>query len=311
MKKIIITGATGFLGTNVTERFRALDDVETIPLSSKDYDLSRADQVERMFRDHKPDYLVHLAAKSGGILSNKRYPADYFHHNILLLTHVYEAAARHGLIRMLVPMGGCSYPSTAPSPIREEEMWNGYPQVESAGYSVAKKMSLVLSFAYEKQYGLKSTVVIPGNLYGEYDNYNLEESHVIPAMIRKFHTAMREKTPKLTFWGTGKPQRDFVYVKDVAALFPFFLFDYDGPSPVNISSGTSISIRELAETIARHVGYEGSIEWDSSYPDGQMVKIFSVERLNALGKSCPTSLDEGLEQTMAWYTANYPDGIRL
>jgi len=311
MGRILITGASGFLGTHVTEVFRQHGVHDVLPVCSADYDLRIPDRVERMFFELQPDYVVHLAAKSGGILSNKRYPATYFHENMLLLAHMYDVASRHGVKRLLVPMGGCSYPAEAQSPIDETQMWDGYPQVESAGYSMAKKMALVLSSACQRQYGLDSVVVVPGNMYGEYDNYNLEESHVIPAMVRKFYEAERRGDRSITFWGTGAPQRDFVYAHDVAELFPYFLLDYTGDSPVNISSGKSISIRELVEHTARAVGYRGEINWDTSYPDGQMVKIFSVEKLQSLGKSCPTSLEEGLRKTIQWFQASYPDGIRL
>jgi len=172
-------------------------------------------------------------------------------------------------------------------------------------------MAVGLQDLFGMEHSLHSVVVVPGNHYGEHDNYSLSESHVIPAMIRKFHAARVGVQAKLVFWGTGRPLRDFVYVGDVAALFPYFLFEYKGDSPINLSSGTSISIRELAETIASLVGFKGAIEWDASYPDGQMVKIFSVEKLGALGKSCPTSLKEGLRKTIAWYEANYPERIRL
>ncbi|MBP2678313.1 MAG: GDP-L-fucose synthase [Deltaproteobacteria bacterium] len=304
MARIVVTGASGFLGHHVLEAFGKVGGHEILPLSRREYDLTREDAVGSMFADLRPDYVVHLAGLSGGIQSNRIRPADYFHENILLLTHMFHHAARNGVRRLLVPMGGCSYPATA-------QMWNGYPQGESAGYSVAKKMSLVLSEVYRKQDGLESVVVIPGNLYGEHDNYSLADSHVIPAMIRKIHAAKTRGERKLAFWGTGAPRRDFVYVGDVAALIPYFLFDYRGDGPVNLSSGTSISIRDLAGKIASIFGYGGEIEWDASYPDGQMVKIFSVERLRNLGKSCPTPIDEGLRKTVAWYEENYPGGIRL
>lgn len=311
MDTIVITGASGFLGTHVTEVFRTQATHKIVPLSSSDYDLRDPQQVERMFTELRPDYVVHLAAKSGGILSNKRYPATYFHENILLLTHMFDAASRHTVKRLLVPMGGCSYPADARSPIDEEQMWAGYPQPESAGYSIAKKMALVLSSAYQRQHGLDSVVVVPGNLYGEYDNYNLDESHVIPAMVRKFYEAKKRGDASIIFWGTGAPTRDFVYARDVADLFPYFLLEYNGDSPVNISSGTSISIKELVERTASAVGFAGQIKWDTSFPDGQMVKIFSVEKLHSLGKSCPTPLEDGLRRTIEWFQACYPDGIRL
>lgn len=311
MARIVVTGASGFLGHHVLEAFGKEGGHEILPLSRREYDLTREDAVGSMFADLRPEYVVHLAGLSGGIQSNRTRPADYFHENILLLTHMFHHAARNGVRRLLVPMGGCSYPAMAASPIREEEMWNGYPQSESAGYSIAKRMSLVLSEAYRKQSGLESVVVIPGNLYGECDNFSLTDSHVIPAMIRKIHAAKTGGEAKVTFWGTGAPRRDFVYAGDVAALIPYFLFDYHGEGPVNLSSGTSISIRDLAGKIASIVGFEGEIAWDASYPDGQMVKIFSVERLRNLGKSCPTSIDEGLRKTIAWYGENYPGGVRL
>lgn len=311
MARIVVTGASGFLGHHVLEAFGKVAGHEIVPLSRREYDLTREEAVGSMFADLGPDYVVHLAGLSGGIQSNRTRPADYFHENILLLTHMFHHAAKNGVRRLLVPMGGCSYPAAAASPIREEEMWNGYPQGESAGYSIAKKMSLVLSEVHRKQDGLDSVVVIPGNLYGEHDNYRLADSHVIPAMIRKIHAAKTGGEGKPTFWGTGAALRDFVYAGDVAALFPYFLFEYRGDVPVNLSSGTSISIRDLAGKIASIIGYGGGIAWDASYPDGQMVKIFSVERLRNLGKACPTPIDEGLQRTVAWYEENYPAGIRL
>ncbi len=309
---ILITGSNGFVGKHTMEVFSALKNFKIIGVSSKDYDLMKEDQVDKMFRDIRPDYVVHLAARSGGIYSNRMEPADYYYKNITLITQTFHYAHLHKVKKIIVPMGGCSYPSTAQSPIKEEVMWDGFSQIQSAGYSMAKKMSLVQSWAYKKQYGFNSVVVVPGNLYGEYDNYSLTESHVIPAMIRKFYEAKRSGTNKLSFWGTGKPQRDFVYAHDVASLFPFFLLEYDGDSPINISSGTTISMKELAAVIARKVGYTGEIDWDTTQPDGQMVRIFSVERLKSLGKSCETPLEVGLEKTIAWFDANYDKGrIRL
>uniref|UniRef100_A0A7C4TGT2 GDP-L-fucose synthase n=1 Tax=candidate division WOR-3 bacterium TaxID=2052148 RepID=A0A7C4TGT2_UNCW3 len=312
MEKIVITGATGFLGTHITKEFRNLGGYKIIPLSSKDYNLLKESEVIKMFEETGPDYLVHLAAKSGGILSNRKFPADYYFENIMLITLVFHYAYKYKVKRLLIPIGGCSYPATAPSPIKEESMWDGFPQIESAGYSVAKKMALVQSWAYKQQFGFDSVVVIPGNVYGEYDNFSLTESHVIPAMIRKFYEAKLNNLEELTFWGSGKPVRDFVYAGDVAKLFPYFLLEYKGDSPINISTEKSTSIKELAEHIARIIGYEGKIRWDTTYPDGQMVKIFSCEKLKRLGKSCDTPLTKGLERTIKWFTENYNKGtVRL
>lgn len=310
--RILITGYRGFVGTHVMQVFSELKDYNVVGVSSGDYDLMNEDSVKRMFQDIKPNYVVHLAARSGGIYSNRMEPADYYFKNMILITLTFHHAYLNGVKKILVPMGGCSYPSTAKSPIKEEVMWDGFSQVQSAGYSMAKKMVLVQSWAYKKQYNFDSVVLVPGNLYGEYDNFSLTESHVIPAMIRKFYEAKKNGTGKLSFWGTGNPQRDFVYAHDVASLFPYFLLEYDGESPINLSSGTSITMKELAALIAKKVGFKGEIEWDTSQPDGQMVKIFSVERLKSLGKSCETSLEVGLEKTIAWFDDNYDKGsIRL
>jgi len=309
---ILITGSRGFVGTHAMRVFSELNNYNIVGVSSNDYDLMNEEHVKRMFHDIKPDYVVHLAARSGGIYSNRMEPADYYYKNIMLITLTFHYAYLNKVKKILVPMGGCSYPSTSQSPIKEDVMWDGFSQIQSAGYSMAKKMVLVQSWAYKKQYDFKSVVVIPGNLYGEYDNFSLTESHVIPAMIRKFYEAKKNGTPKLSFWGTGKPQRDFVYAHDVASLFPYFLLEHEGESPVNISSGTSITMKELAALISEKVGFKGEIDWDINQPDGQMIKIFSVERLKSFGKSCDTPLGAGLEKTIAWFDSNYGKGtIRL
>jgi GDP-L-fucose synthase len=211
-------------------------------------------------------------------------------------------------------MGGCSYPATAVSPIDEGQMWQGYPQDESAGYSVAKKMGIVASRSYRTQYGLKTSVIIPGNMYGEYDNFRNGESHVVPAFIRRYYEEKKGGAREIVMWGTGVPQRDFVYAGDVAALIPYFIEEYDSVEPVNISTGTTITIKELADTLKSTMGFDGKIQWDRSKPDGQMVKIFDVSRLHGLGLSCPTPLAEGLAKTIAWFQAHYEtrgDGLRL
>lgn len=313
--KIVVTGARGFLGRHVMPilHHRYASD-KIVGLCRKDYDLLDPGAVHQMFEDHKPDALIHLAAYSGGIGANRTYPADFFHQNALFVTLVFQAAAEHKVKKMIYTMGGCSYPATASSPIGESQMWQGYPQHESAGYSVAKKMGLVASASYRAQYGLNSVVLIPGNMYGEYDNFRTQESHVIPALIRRFYEARAARKPEVQAWGSGKPVRDFVYAGDVAATIPFFLENYDVSAPVNISSGTTTSIKELTETVAKQLGYTGKIAWDTSKPDGQMEKIFDVSRLHGLGLSCSTPLEEGIHKTAAWLEKNYEcrgDGIRL
>jgi GDP-L-fucose synthase len=193
-------------------------------------------------------------------------------------------------------------------------MWNGYPQPESAAYSSAKKMGLVASEAYRQEHGLASVVVVPGNMYGEFDNFRPAESHVVPALVRRFFEARESNAKQVVAWGTGKPTRDFVYAGDVAATIPFFLEEYDSSEPVNISSGTCTTIRELTETVRDLSNYSGDLVWDSTKPDGQLEKIFDVTRMKALGLTCPTPLREGLAKTISWFAANYKtrgDGIRL
>lgn len=311
-KRILVTGSTGFLGHHIVPQLREKFSAELVCVSSKDYDLLVPGVPEKMVRDVAPDCVVHLAAMSGGIVDNKKRPADYYYRNITMNTQSFEAAFRAGVRKFLTLMGGCSYPGKAVSPISEDQMWNGFPQIESAGYSVAKKMMLVQSWAYRAQHGFNSVVLIPGNVYGEWDNFNLEQSHVIPALIRKYTEARDRGDKTITALGTGRPTRDFVYAGDVAATIPWFLANYDSSEPINISSGTRTEIRELAETVKKVTDFGGEIVWDTSKPDGQMDKIFDTTKLNALGLACRTTLCDGLERTARWFVQARVEGtVRL
>ncbi len=313
-KKILITGSTGFVGTNLVEEMNKQGYDNLITLSSKDYNLLEQNEVRKMFDDVKPEIVIHLAALSGGIKTNMEIPADFFYKNLIMQTIVMHEACNSGVEKYLTCMGGCSYPSTAPSPINEDEMWNGFPQIESAGYSVAKKMNIVQAWAYRKQNNFNAIVTIPGNLYGPYDNYNLNDSHVIPALIRKIYEAKMRGDKKIPAWGSGKPVRDFVYVKDVAKALIVTLENYDGDEFSNISSGTQVTIKELYDTVVEVMGFEGEVDWDTSKPDGQIFKGFDVSRMKKLiNFSCDTSLQDGLNETIKWFTENYnkPGAIRL
>ncbi len=304
--KILVTGVTGFLGSHLNQVLQQkYPDDEIFGVSSKDYDLLDQVEVKKMFAEICPNIVVHLAAYSGGIGANRTYPADFFYQNILLMSLVFEQAAKSNVDRLIYTIGGCSYPAIAESPIKEESMWDGYAQEESAGYSMAKKMGIVASKSYYAQYKLNSIVLIPGNMYGEFDNFRENESHVIPGMIRRFYEANERGDKEIQMWGTGSPKRDFVYAGDVAKIIPHFIDNFDIRGTFNISTGTTTSIKELAETIKRLMGYNGKLCWDLSKPDGQMIKIFDVDKINKLGLFCDTDIKTGLEKTINWYIEMY------
>lgn len=313
--RILVTGATGFLGRHL------------VPILQKKYtesvvtavghlagDLTKLEEAEKLLKQTNPDIVVHLAAYSGGIGANRQFPADFYFRNIMLMSNMFEACARAKIKKIVYPMGGCSYPATAASPIDESQMWQGFPQPDSAGYSSAKKMGIVAAEAYRTQYGLNSTVLVPGNMYGDFDNFRTGESHVVPGLIRRFIEARDRGDKEVVVWGSGNAERDFVYAGDVAALFPWFMESDEEHGPINLSSGTRTTVRELAETVHELTKCTAKLVFDSTKPEGQKIKIFAVDKLHKHGLTCSTSLRDGLARTIAWFEAHYKDtsdGIRL
>jgi len=308
--KILVTGATGFVGSNLVPLMRERG-LQPVTPGRKDYDLLEQAQVRRMLADIQPEMVIHLAGLIGGILANKERPADYHYQNAFLSEVMLHESCRAGVKKYVTLMGGCSYPSEAPNPIKETSLFKGYPHPLAAPYSLAKAMNPVQAAAYREQYGFDAIVLVPGNMYGPHDNFDLQRSHVIPAMIRRYYEARKKNLSEVTAWGTGRPVRDFVYVRDVCEALLIAAEKYDRPDLINISSGKPVTIRELTEEVARVSGFNGKVAWDTSKPDAQMEKLFDVTRMREwLGYECPTSLGDGLRLTADWFANNY-DRARL
>jgi len=309
-KRVLVTGAAGFVGRNLVPLLERTGCTLIAP-TRRDYDLLDQSQVRGLFVDTRPDVVFHLAGLVGGILANRGRPADFCYQNLLMGTMMIHEAWRAGVRKYITLMGGCSYPAQAPSPIAETALWTGYPQDESAPYSLAKAMSAVLAGSYRRQYGFNAVVLVPGNLYGPHDNFDLSNSHVIPALIRKYHEAKRSGLDEVIAWGTGRPVRDFIYVEDACTAILRAAEVYDSSEIINLSSGVPTTIKELVETVAELTGFQGRVRWDSTKPDGQMQKGFDVTRMRErLGYHCPTSLRTGLRNTIDWFETHL-DSARL
>jgi GDP-L-fucose synthase len=303
-QNVLVTGASGFVGSNLVEMMRTRG-IEPLTPGRADYDLREQVEVRQMLREHKPEVVFHLAGLIGGIGVNRERPADFNYENLVMGTMMLHECWRAGVKKYITLLGGCSYPANAPNPIKETELFQGWPQPESAPYSLAKAMSVVQAAAYRTQYGFNAIALVPGNLYGPHDNFDLNSSHVIPALIRKFLAAKAGGEPKVVAWGTGKPVRDFVYVADACEAILIAAETYDRADIINISSGVQVTIRELTESIAELTGYPGEVVWDTTKPDGQMLKGYDVTRMKQiLGCECRTSLRKGLRKTIHWAMDN-------
>jgi GDP-L-fucose synthase len=300
---VLVTGGGGFLGTHVVARLRA-ERLDPFVARRRDYDLTVAADAERLFADARPELVLHLAAEVGGIGANRANPGRYWYANLLMGAHVLEQARLRDVAKTVLLGTICAYPKFAPVPFREEDLWNGYPEETNAPYGVAKKALLVGAQSYREQYGTNAVYLLPVNLYGPRDNFDLETSHVIPALIRKMVEACERDEREIVLWGDGSPTREFLYVDDCAEAIVLAAHRYDGAEPVNVGTGEEIAIRELAELIAELTGFAGEIVWDTSRPNGQPRRRLDVTRAEALfGFRARTSLREGLERTIAWYRA--------
>ncbi len=304
-KRVCVTGGGGFLGSFVVEELRRRGARHIFVPRKKDYNLVHHEAVVRLLEDSKPDIVIHLAANVGGIGANRKHPAEFFYDNLMMGVQLMHEAWRYGVKKFVAIGTVCAYPKYTPVPFKEEDLWNGYPEETNAPYGLAKKMLLVQAQAYRQQYGFNAIYLLPANLYGPRDNFDLETSHVIPALIRKFITARDTGGEEVVLWGDGSPSREFLYVEDAARGILDATEKYDGPEPVNMGTGREVRIRDLANMIAEMVGYKGRIVWDTTKPNGQPRRALDTTKAKKyFGWEATTPLEEGLRRTIAWYEAN-------
>ena len=300
MSRVVVTGGAGFLGSRLTERLRERGHDAVVPRRA-DTDLTSMEDTRRLFDEAAPELVYHLAAEVGGIGANRANPGRYWYANLMMGANVLEQARLHETPKLVVVGTVCAYPKFTPVPFSEDDLWNGYPEETNAPYGVAKKAVLVGAQAYREQYGTNAIFLLPANLYGPRDNFDLETSHVIPALIRK----MIEAPAEVLLWGDGSPSREFLYVDDCVEGLLLAAERYDGPDPVNLGTGVETTIREAAELVAEATGFEGEIVWDTSMPNGQPRRSLDASRAERLfGFRAGTPLREGITRTVAWYRAH-------
>ena len=301
-KNILVTGGSGFLGQHVVKKLEEVGCKRVFVPRSRDYDLVEMEAVKRLYRDSKPDVVVHLAARVGGIGANMANPGAFFYQNLMMGAQMMEQGRLLGIEKFVAIGTICAYPKDTPVPFKEEDLWDGYPEETNAPYGLAKKMLLVQSQAYRQQYGFNSVYLLPVNLYGPGDNFDLESSHVVPALIRKVLEAKERGERRVVAWGSGNVTMEVLYVEDAAEGIVLAAERYDKPDPVNLGSGYEISIRDLAALICDVAGFDGEIEWDSLRPAGQPRRCLDTSRAKEeFGFKAKTGLREGLVRTIEWY----------
>jgi GDP-L-fucose synthase len=300
--RVVVTGGSGFLGRVVCRKLEERGCLSLGVPAHHDYDLSTEEGVRWMYADFQPEVVIHLAAEVGGIGANREHPGRFFYKNMAMGLHLVEHARQQRVKKFVQAGTVCAYPKFTPVPFREEDLWNGYPEETNAPYGIAKKALFVMLDAYHREYGLKSAVVVPVNLYGPGDNFDPRSSHVIPALIRKCVEARERKDSQMTCWGTGSASREFLYVEDAAEGIIRAAEVMDAPVPINLGTGREITIRNLVETIARLTNFQGRIVWDPAKPDGQPRRCLDTSRARELlGWSASMDFEAGLRETVTWY----------